>query len=603
MRQRAQLSPRVDSNNFMLSATSLNSGKDVSQPRNRRLPQETAKYQHVSQNLTGAITDTASFPSPQASASGPHPEVAVECFNNDVGVSRQYSSQRDLRPLPPQKDIIGSPLRRGWASFRDLTSSFIGIADDVPLVSRSDSDPTRTIPRDMISKVAAIQSNTSSIRQRDDRIISPHSPTTFAANSARDTSHSRVGQLGNYKQITCNARHHDLAEDDVEFDQMVYIHHVQPTDTYAGLTLRYRCHIDDIRNANGLWSRDNIQVRKWLAIPVTLCEIRGTPCPIDPTITNHRRVTDEAGPAINSIVSTETETGNHITNEFVMAHIESVMEDSDRSPWKHVRWVRVESFAHPVEIVRMSRRTLGFFPPRRKKALGIFDSSPASTPRQSMDVPKIPCNSTCPPSIIQDAPSRPASSMVSQTSTPETNHHQKPAWMCRPGGIGTLGKNVIAPGPDRDYLDTWAKKHLPGLNLDSYPSMSMAISQARDDFDLRIPNQGLISTSEDECSTVANSHQSFGLDRTASAVETWMREAFSTLRAGTHIKPFSVEPQGGGDLIELTDTKSDDGISTTGLEPNVHPSYPSENSSHTPETSTRRHLTQRRANSQNKKMD
>lgn len=43
-----------------------------------------------------------------------------------------------------------------------------------------------------------------------------------------------------------------------------------------------------------------------------------------------------------------------------------------------------------------------------------------------------------------------------------------------PGGVGTLsGKNVRKPGPSQDGLNAWAKKHIPGLAIDSLPSASL----------------------------------------------------------------------------------------------------------------------------------
>ena len=36
-----------------------------------------------------------------------------------------------------------------------------------------------------------------------------------------------------------------------------------------------------------------------------------------------------------------------------------------------------------------------------------------------------------------------------------------------PGGVGTFGKNVRMPGPANDGLNSWAKKHIPGLAIDS----------------------------------------------------------------------------------------------------------------------------------------
>ncbi|EAQ88083.1 hypothetical protein CHGG_04702 [Chaetomium globosum CBS 148.51] len=201
---------------------------------------------------------------------------------------------------------------------------------------------------------------------------------------------------------------------------LAYIHHVQATDTYAGVVLKYRCREDAFRKANGLWSRDNIQVRKWLAMPVD-----------------------------------------------------------------------AYSHPHPIEVARVPRKALGYFPPRRKKSV-----STVSTPRASMDHPNAPASESAvdsPGSSSSRRPSlltsrRPSNSTTTSpanrrrinstgSGTSASADDPRPAWMRRPGGVGSLGRNVRAPGPERDYFNTWTNKHLPGLNIDSLPSMSVMGSE------------------------------------------------------------------------------------------------------------------------------
>ncbi|TWU75571.1 hypothetical protein ED733_006393 [Metarhizium rileyi] len=44
-------------------------------------------------------------------------------------------------------------------------------------------------------------------------------------------------------------------------EHLVYVHHVEPNDTYAGIILRYKCREDIFRKSNGLWSRDSVQMQ------------------------------------------------------------------------------------------------------------------------------------------------------------------------------------------------------------------------------------------------------------------------------------------------------------------------------------------------------
>ena len=55
------------------------------------------------------------------------------------------------------------------------------------------------------------------------------------------------------------------AEDEVESDRI--IHHVQSTDTLAGLAVRYMCHQSDIKRMNRLMSDVALFGRKTVLIP------------------------------------------------------------------------------------------------------------------------------------------------------------------------------------------------------------------------------------------------------------------------------------------------------------------------------------------------
>ncbi|KAJ3477947.1 hypothetical protein NLG97_g8704 [Lecanicillium saksenae] len=341
-------------------------------------------------------------------------------------------------------------------------------------------------------------------------------------------------------------------------DYLVYIHHVQRSDTYAGIILRYQCREDVFRKANGLWSRDSIQTRKWLTLPVDACEVRGSPC--DPPTTTNAPQRDLLAPSPAPKPKPEHDEYFSSLSDIGEGDVQR-MED-DKRPWTHVRWVQIESFQMPVEIGRVSRQSMGYFPPRRKKSI----LSALSTPRLSSDY----SIDMLGPS--ESHPTRRQSSLTSQPQmslTPVSSRSRggseaaenKPAWMRRPGGVGTMGRNIRAPGPDKDSLNAWANKHFPGLNIDQLPSMSVMGSEIAQ-FGFKGGN-GTIAESafrEGHQDAKALNNQGTGLDRAAAAVETWLRGALAKRPVTPLMRPRSKGAANmDNDLIELTDTGSDDG--------------------------------------------
>ncbi|KAL7627616.1 hypothetical protein AAE478_001809 [Parahypoxylon ruwenzoriense] len=383
---------------------------------------------------------------------------------------------------------------------------------------------------------------------------------------------------GRYKRRNSDETPRTTGEPVVE-EQLVYLHHVQPTDTYAGIILRYRCQEHAFRKTNGLWSRDNIQVRKHLMIPVDACEVKGRPC--DPPSYYSQKVdllattpqpTDFTSPAASTSQSQQALHDDYFESISGKSVGQPRQEDEEQ-PWTHVRWVTLDSVQEPVEIVRVSRRSMGYFPPRRKKS--IHTASTFSTPRQSLDLSKVITNS----SEVIDSPgqfsSRRQSSIGgrSTVASPGASSSARsrvnslgqidnvPLWMRRPGGVGSMGKSVKAPGPAKDYFNSWVSKRLPGLNIDSMPSMSVMGSEtARFGFSNATDEAaGIVESPFEEGRDVTSpTRNGMGLEQAAASIESWLRGAWAkrpaTPRLGSHRKPSEDL-----DLIELADTNSDDG--------------------------------------------
>lgn len=125
-----------------------------------------------------------------------------------------------------------------------------------------------------------------------------------------------------------------------------------------------------------------------------------------------------------------------------------------------------------------------------------------------------------------------------------------------------MGRNIRAPGPDKDSLNAWANKHFPGLNIDQLPSMSVMGSEIAH-FGFRADNGSIVESpfaDGRQDAAAALNKQGTGLDRAAAAVETWLRGALAKRPATPLLRPRSKGAANmDSDLIELTDTGSDDG--------------------------------------------
>ena len=411
---------------------------------------------------------------------------------------------------------------------------------------------------------------------------------------------------GNYKRRTSLDRPGTPSQNVEDADALVYLHHVQPSDTLAGIVLKYNCQPAVFRKANGLYPNDLIQAREVVFLPVDACAIRGRPCnpPSDSKPIDLLAPTPESEDApSNSRTSTYGGTwgqtrqrkGNEISSLFDVHNTADMKPDGGEGggekPWLHVSWVLLDSSpsAKPVEIARLPRKTLGYFPPRRRKS--HTNSSSISTPRDSFDVLNVPRSSqerndsamSTPPHQRSNvgSPSRDGSYFPAPTSNilSRENSANKPflppKWLRGPGGIGTF--DVRSPGPAQDSLNSWAARHAPILGIGNLPSSSVvggdAISYGFND-DLtsiaEMPRTHPTAAGSGSITPRGGGQGSgMGLEHAAAAIESWVRRLASKAAPGTPklgLGSNNVAPVlGEGDLIELLDgAGSDDG---RGFEP------------------------------------
>lgn len=619
--------PPIMASSGLLSSVPKSSDS-ANRPRNRRTGSAALDVDSPAVATSTSLLSTGPASSPASrrtspgatrsrAASGARGRDALD--TSPAGRRGGNSASRDQSRSSVGKGLFDGSWAPNWASVQGLASS---------LLSGDGTDTQRTASRTASRSRNAVSALERERPQPVSESWGPAPPTSQrprledvavgslagrdAALRARRTasvleSHDGVnGGLditGRYKKRSSDEDLRGSAAHAQESEEyLAYIHHVQPNDTYAGIVLKYRCREDAFRKANGLWSRDNIQIRKQLVIPVDTCEVKGRSC--DPPSYYSQNVDLLAAtPAANS----EDKHENNPHDDFFAPRtngkpLEKLAQVDEAHPWTHVRWVSLESFQQPVEIARVSRRNTGYFPPRRKKSQHTI--STLSTPRESLDMSGIGStgqiesprsSSSRRPSVLSSGrpPTHAQSASMPSVSTSRSPggsvgpDDPRPAWMRRPGGVGSLGKQR-APGPDKDYFNSFARKHFPAINIDSMPSMSVMGSEtARFGFASNDPDRststGIVeSPFQDGHDVEAASRQGTGLDKAAAAVEMWLRGAFAKRPPGTPAlgaRRLASQPgqhdDGISDLIELEDTNSEeDGRSFGGSLPDGGRSRP-----------------------------
>ncbi|KHN97860.1 uncharacterized protein MAM_04249 [Metarhizium album ARSEF 1941] len=555
---------QTDLTSSSVSASSHDSVTNIARPRNRRV--ETIDQTHRPSIATGITKSSGtSYPS----QSGTHQETTTP------RTLERYQEDVTLNQGPTGGDItqfLGDSLTHGWTSIQMFASTWLSSVDNSSKGIRSSKLHPPHL-RSLRSKTWG-PSPPSGEQMSTDVGVRSLVKTQDALKAGKTVrvldSHEGVnGGLGVAGKQKCRTSDEIRPLNPEPEEHLAYVHKVEPNDTYAGIILRYKCREDIFRKSNGLWSRDSVQMRKWLVIPVDACEIKGRPCDPPSWFNNYEGDFLVRNPAATGESSSAAD-GSHGGNFNVPtepSHMDAKLEQTEYLPWSHVRWVQVDSFRHPVEIVRVARQTLGYFPPRRKKS--IRTESSMSTPRQSSDLSSVAPHSNERPSTrrlsaINGRAPIPGTPMSSKSGPGGELTDSRPAWMRRPGGVGPMGRSVREPGPVTDYFNSWTRKHIPGLDMESLPSMSIMGSETAN-FGFGQGASGIVeSPFEDGRNASSISRQVTGLDRAAAAVEHWLRGALtkrpSTPLLGGRLRPLGLSPDPcDTDLIELTYTASDDG--------------------------------------------
>lgn len=311
-------------------------------------------------------------------------------------------------------------------------------------------------------------------------------------------------------------------------DALVYIHKVRSSDTLAGVMIKYNCQPNVFRKANRLWPNDSIQVKKTVVLPVDACGVRGRKVPGPGSTLRSESSQDSMRTPTNTHHPWSSSANSSDTKETPLSSIQTSPSVSASSPeelpWKHDSWVMIDKFADPVEIARLSRSNLAYFPPRRKKSISFSD---LDNPSASLELSR------------DRSQGRSPLRKESQSSSGSHFIHQ----LQGPGGVGTMGREVRNPGPAPDGLNKLFPKVAPRTSFES------------------------------EASTAST-----GLENVGGAIEGWVRK-LATKAAARVQSP--ARGRGGtsgiGDLIELTnafelgeeDENDDDDSNTIGKNRNA----------------------------------
>lgn len=345
-------------------------------------------------------------------------------------------------------------------------------------------------------------------------------------------------------------------------DALVYLHNVRKEDTLAGITIRYNCSANALRKANRMWPNDTVQSRPILVVPVDACAVKGKPLSqLEATdLLSDENDALSAGkaeevstpkapvPVANGNDLSRNRTNSASTNTSTHRSLSAAVSNSDTEPpWHHDSWVLFPGASKPTEIARLSRRTIGYFPPARRKSASYSD---LDTPSTSLDLSRTNTSDRPVISPLRDPPQRPRGAR--RTSNATSGYF--PSYLAGPGGVGTMNKNVSSPGPAQDGLNKFFARHLPDV---APPRNQQSLYQPE------MPHYSDASGATTPSSQALNNGH-INIENVGGAIESWMRRVASkakdALEPTERAKPARASVgvphtgvRGVGDLIEMTD--------------------------------------------------
>lgn len=453
--------------------SSTNTSTSTLRPRNNRLISyldDTASDSDTPSQAISTSHSTSASRGASPAAGQTHPRLVTHATD------RSPKKPHDRNTFENAERRSSSGLWESWSSIQGVASSFFGGegsgsgarrgsgAHKTPLWMKQDSR-FKTAPTTsqwgpgIQTNVATAQPGSIEDRQA---LVQAKKREALLLSSTLETrdENGRFKRKGSSADIRVRSPTLDLGE-----DALVYRHKVQPHDTLAGVMIKYSCQQEVFRKVNRFWPNDNIQTRTQVFLPVNACGVRG------------RRVDDLTSA---ELLSRDLSPGHdQDASQKSAPTIPSKAPAVEESEYRHDCYVLLPSFSEPVEILRIPRRTLGYFPPARRKSNHALDSM-SSTPRTSFDTLRHPPSHAAQQAAaaqqtsisLSTSPARrprlsSATRQRSSSTAATTTTNSSGAWILRgPGGVGTLRglrTDVSRPGPAEDPLNQKFAKYLPDV--------------------------------------------------------------------------------------------------------------------------------------------
>ena len=459
-------------------------------PRNRRLisvdddlenlPSAPQSPKPVQESTTSAFFLNSRAASPIPST---RPSRSISTNRGVSKASRDDRVQgRNMAPRSTSNLFGGSLWENSWSSFQGIASTLLG--SDLPPQAKGafGSQRRRKLPESQNGRlsISTRPGDWGPSGNDDKHVASGSKEDRLAQVQAKKrealleiNEHAAIDRSGNYKRRTSDElidgspRPQEQAR-----DTLVYLHHVQPTDTLMGVTIKYHCSAAVFRKTNRLWPNDSIQIRQVVYLPVNACGVKG------------RKVSSPSSSAIDLLNNTSSSGFTDSTVLLQSSHPEHQLptsqpsnspapsNPSSPSPYTHDSWVSLPAFPTSTQIVRLPLQTLGYFPPSRRKSTRSSAYSGATTPPHSFDLtrsPKIPpilSSASSPDRPLHsfrprtDSSTRTVSQVRAQSAAPQdilARHFSGP------GGVGSLRSSHPAPGPAEDPLNKFVERNFPSI--------------------------------------------------------------------------------------------------------------------------------------------
>lgn len=533
--------------------SSANSTSSTIRPRNRRLISFNEDNGIDSADASAASSSSLSIAASPAPSRGISPIPATHLPRSRPGPGPRATDENkawDNIGVHTASRANGSTASSGlwdsWSSLQGLASTLLG-SDAQPSVrtiangtakspswkkNTKTSAPPRSVSQWGVNINPSPQLAAGSHHERHAMVQDKKREALLLANG-----HLQTDTTGRYKRRDSDTNLHVSPVGDEH--ALVYVHKVQPRDTLAGVMIKYNCQQTVFRKVNRFWPNDNIQIRTHVFLPIEACGIRGKKIEENQDTFGLLDSNDDVGAKRMSNAANASPTPFNAQMSADPLSISLPLTSShETTSFKHESWVRVPTMAEPIEILRIPRSTLGFFPPRRKSRT-FSDASDApnnlysdTTPKTSFDMLRHPPTHAA----SQNAPParRPLYTRNHRSSSISTTNANAATFAGRlkgPGGVGTLRSSNLnnpVPGPAEDGLNKMFAHHLPNL---APPSLTPKVTPR--------------STPRASTDSV-RSNSSSGLGEMGGAIEGWVRK----LGVRTNAKSDGLNERL-GDLIEL----------------------------------------------------